>query len=596
MIRNNLRSRQEEAAMRYFVAALGDYAALVAIDSNSTSKSAEMRDIVEIIVPSWGLDYGEGSKSTDTFLQEFDDKVLGALRSGTIEVDRYSVCSDALSGLAQYSKDIEFEHGGEAYAMNILLRTGDLLIEVADYFGYNKEKDFAKDSAQELREAVKIMLENYAIPGNVVEGESNANYVIKQAVLYDNNVGFAFAHNPEAVSPFVTWRMFYNEDKNKLEFEWGNYFINEDKALVDYISRAEEYAKLEKTTEIPMPTAEIPQLKKLIQFIDSEYREQFKIPDGESIRITYPPEDGREPIEQPCKFINETHTQIGNSTYHICQFAETMERLGAKFEPVNQLQNVKLEPFRAGIGEEKFYEYNREDDNTCAGALSGDFGNGGERYYASWHEHNSDLYTPEIQLELQSVAYALRQNILKDRGSMISYCQENPDAMISQGKGMNDRDYQVYGFKLETDLRQYFVKCCTQDKNSRFVVFAYADKPTHMLEQNLKVYHADFNDPEIDERMEIIMAKDDADAISQANEICREAEEITLLALHEIDNNHDSREVNLTLPTTTQKHERNPRVNATEKEATAVKKDKSASQEKPEKPAKSKKHKRGEDR
>ncbi len=31
---------------------------------------------------------------------------------------------------------------------------------------------------------------------------------------------------------------------------------------------------------------------KMIQFIDSEYRELFKIPDGANIKITYPPGAG----------------------------------------------------------------------------------------------------------------------------------------------------------------------------------------------------------------------------------------------------------------------------------------------------------------
>ena len=34
---------------------------------------------------------------------------------------------------------------------------------------------------------------------------------------------------------------------------------------------------------------------------------------------------------KPCKFIDEYHTQIGTNVFHICQFAEIMERNGASY-------------------------------------------------------------------------------------------------------------------------------------------------------------------------------------------------------------------------------------------------------------------------
>lgn len=66
-----------------------------------------------------------------------------------------------------------------------------------------------------------------------------------------------------------------------------------------------------------------------IRFIDSRYKELFRIPDGGCIQIHYPDET----VVKPCKFIDEYHTQIGVSVYHICQFAEVMERLDAHFMP-----------------------------------------------------------------------------------------------------------------------------------------------------------------------------------------------------------------------------------------------------------------------
>ena len=69
---------------------------------------------------------------------------------------------------------------------------------------------------------------------------------------------------------------------------------------------------------------------KKIRFIDSQYQTLFYIPDGANIALTY--SDGETAV-RPCKFIDDYHTQIGNSIFHICQFAESMERNGTKYAP-----------------------------------------------------------------------------------------------------------------------------------------------------------------------------------------------------------------------------------------------------------------------
>ena len=69
--------------------------------------------------------------------------------------------------------------------------------------------------------------------------------------------------------------------------------------------------------------------KRSIRFIDSNYNDLFRIPDGGCIQIHYPDET----VIKPCKFINEYHTQIGYSIYHICQFAELMEHNDASYMP-----------------------------------------------------------------------------------------------------------------------------------------------------------------------------------------------------------------------------------------------------------------------
>lgn len=46
-----------------------------------------------------------------------------------------------------------------------------------------------------------------------------------------------------------------------------------------------------------------------IRFIDSHYRDLFRIPDGGTIQVHYSDDSV---VIKPCKFIDEYHTQIGN--------------------------------------------------------------------------------------------------------------------------------------------------------------------------------------------------------------------------------------------------------------------------------------------
>lgn len=71
--------------------------------------------------------------------------------------------------------------------------------------------------------------------------------------------------------------------------------------------------------------------EKGIRFVDSHYKELFRIPDGGKIRITTA---WGKKSERTCRYIDEYHTEVGNSLFHICEFAERMERNGATYEPI----------------------------------------------------------------------------------------------------------------------------------------------------------------------------------------------------------------------------------------------------------------------
>ena len=69
---------------------------------------------------------------------------------------------------------------------------------------------------------------------------------------------------------------------------------------------------------------------KRIRFIDSQYTTLFYVPDGGNVILIC--SDG-EKLKRPCKYLDDYHVQIGNSIYHICEFAEKMERIGTTYVP-----------------------------------------------------------------------------------------------------------------------------------------------------------------------------------------------------------------------------------------------------------------------
>lgn len=69
--------------------------------------------------------------------------------------------------------------------------------------------------------------------------------------------------------------------------------------------------------------------QKYIRFINSRYQELFRIPDGGMIQVDYPGYH----YTVKCRYLDDYHTQIGKHVYHICQFAELLERSGGTCRP-----------------------------------------------------------------------------------------------------------------------------------------------------------------------------------------------------------------------------------------------------------------------
>lgn len=75
--------------------------------------------------------------------------------------------------------------------------------------------------------------------------------------------------------------------------------------------------------------------KQLIRFIDSGYNNLFFVPNGERIILTQ--FDGSK-ATLLCTYIDDYHAKIGSNTYHICEFAEIMERSGSIYAPEHPKQ------------------------------------------------------------------------------------------------------------------------------------------------------------------------------------------------------------------------------------------------------------------
>ncbi|GHU87310.1 hypothetical protein FACS1894202_01390 [Clostridia bacterium] len=72
--------------------------------------------------------------------------------------------------------------------------------------------------------------------------------------------------------------------------------------------------------------------RKDIIFRDQNYKEKFRIKDGESIKVTLG--YNGEVVTRKCRWIDECHTKIGSEYYHNDEYAEKSAKVGNKTEPV----------------------------------------------------------------------------------------------------------------------------------------------------------------------------------------------------------------------------------------------------------------------
>ena len=111
-----------------------------------------------------------------------------------------------------------------------------------------------------------------------------------------------------------------------------------------------------------------------IRFINSGYEEQFRIPDGGTIQVEYPDRT----FSAKCEYIDDYHTYVGSEVYHICQFAEVLERGGGvcRPEPVLDAEQAAWKigwnaylAVECGAGHWDYHLYDEKFNETKSGEL-----------------------------------------------------------------------------------------------------------------------------------------------------------------------------------------------------------------------------------
>ena len=73
------------------------------------------------------------------------------------------------------------------------------------------------------------------------------------------------------------------------------------------------------------------QAERGIRFITPDYKEVFRISDGDKIRMILP---SGEKEDRTCRYVDETHLEMGRNLFHICEFAECMKDNGIEVIPL----------------------------------------------------------------------------------------------------------------------------------------------------------------------------------------------------------------------------------------------------------------------
>ena len=149
-------------------------------------------------------------------------------------------------------------------------------------------------------------------------------------VINELRADYSMLHNRDALSKFCFRdpQAAMNEDKRefgyRLDMPKYTYMLRFNPYQGEYNLYCHCYVKERIDSHLKMA-------ERGIRFIDPHYKEQFTIPDGDKIRITY--QDGST-ADRTCRYIDDYHLEVGSQVFHICEFAERMEQNGNEVIPI----------------------------------------------------------------------------------------------------------------------------------------------------------------------------------------------------------------------------------------------------------------------
>ena len=111
-----------------------------------------------------------------------------------------------------------------------------------------------------------------------------------------------------------------------------------------------------------------------LRFINNSYDELFRLPNGGKIEVEYPDRT----FSARCEYIDDYHAYIGTEVYHMCQFAEILERNGGvcRPEPVLDAEQAAWKigwnaylAVECGAGQWDYHLYDEKFNETKNGEL-----------------------------------------------------------------------------------------------------------------------------------------------------------------------------------------------------------------------------------
>lgn len=99
-----------------------------------------------------------------------------------------------------------------------------------------------------------------------------------------------------------------------------------------------------------------------VRFIDPQYNEIFRVPNGGTVQVEYP--DGRQ-YSRKVEYRDDYHMIIGSSPRHICEFAELMARSHATVQP----EPLTQQDYRVWNLDYDFYLTVQSDDGAWSYSL-----------------------------------------------------------------------------------------------------------------------------------------------------------------------------------------------------------------------------------